>query len=258
MKSARRPFFRYCRIALKSIRKRKVAFGLRMLTAIDSWPKCFPRTLGRSKQAQGAQRSCLLPGTASTPAPCRGKPRRSRSGSTAMVNGGPLDFVLIDGCHGLPLAIIDWFYAAQRLRSGGIVVVDDTHLLPVSTGLLAFFEADPRWKIAQEEPKWRACRRTHDGPVTEEWVDEGFLGEAHSTKWKGRMYRATPARLRQPIQSLAHKFKEGRQEGGPEHEAQSTGLRHIDAARSTRPTPRRNRTHLTMRSLSSVVRGCVS
>jgi predicted O-methyltransferase YrrM len=124
-----------------------------------------------------------------------------------MVNDGPLDFVLIDGCHGFPLAIIDWFYAAQRLRSGGIVLVDDTHLPQVSTGLLAFLDADPRWEIAQEERKWRAYRRTDDGPLTEEWVDQGFLGDARITTWKGRVYRAIPTRLRQPIRSLTHKFK---------------------------------------------------
>ena len=49
-----------------------------------------------------------------------------------------LDLVLIDGGHAFPLPIIDWYYAASRLRAGGILVVDDLQLAPVSEALIHF------------------------------------------------------------------------------------------------------------------------
>jgi hypothetical protein len=56
-----------------------------------------------------------------------------------------LDLVLIDGCHGFPIPAIDWFYTAPKLRIGGIVIVDDTHIW---TGLILK-------KFLQSEPEWR-------------------------------------------------------------------------------------------------------
>jgi predicted O-methyltransferase YrrM len=44
------------------------------------------------------------------------------------LGGAPLDFVLIDGDHAFPVPFIDFLYAAGRLRPGGILMVDDTHI----------------------------------------------------------------------------------------------------------------------------------
>jgi hypothetical protein len=44
------------------------------------------------------------------------------------LGSGPLDLVLVDGDHAFPVPFIDWFYAAERLRAGGLCIVDDTQL----------------------------------------------------------------------------------------------------------------------------------
>ena len=44
----------------------------------------------------------------------------------------PLDFVLIDGGHGFPTPMLDWFYGAGRLRRGGVAVFDDVQLPAVA------------------------------------------------------------------------------------------------------------------------------
>ena len=86
-----------------------------------------------------------------------------------------LDLVMVDGGHAFPLPTIDWYYAGQRLRRGGTLVVDDVQLPAVSRGLLPFLDADPRWKLLRATPKWRAYERDASGPLRESWDDQAFF-----------------------------------------------------------------------------------
>jgi predicted O-methyltransferase YrrM len=86
-----------------------------------------------------------------------------------------LDLVLIDGSHGFPAPIIDWFYGAGRLRAGGIVVVDDMNLPHVRLGLGVFLEHDRRWERLHSGDLWMACARHSTGPLREEWEAQPFI-----------------------------------------------------------------------------------
>lgn len=86
----------------------------------------------------------------------------------------PLDLVLIDGAHGFPVPVLDWYYAGGRLRRGGLLVVDDVHL-PAVHVLVGYLEADPRWEPVARTAKWRAYERRSEGPLSEEWVDQPFF-----------------------------------------------------------------------------------
>ncbi len=56
----------------------------------------------------------------------------------------PLDLVLIDGGHGFPMPVIDWYFTAGKLKQGGVMVIDDTHLW--SCGMLVdFLKQDAAW-----------------------------------------------------------------------------------------------------------------
>ncbi|MDQ3571562.1 MAG: class I SAM-dependent methyltransferase [Actinomycetota bacterium] len=62
----------------------------------------------------------------------------------------PLDLVLIDGGHAFPMPFIDWYYSAIRLRVGGCLLLDDTH---IRTGeiLREFLLSDTeRWRLVSE------------------------------------------------------------------------------------------------------------
>jgi predicted O-methyltransferase YrrM len=62
----------------------------------------------------------------------------------------PLDLVLIDGCHAVPYPMIDWFYVAERLKVGGHVIIDDTHLRS-GKDLQVFLQSErERWKPHHE------------------------------------------------------------------------------------------------------------
>jgi methyltransferase family protein len=95
-----------------------------------------------------------------------------------------LDLVFIDGCHGFPLPIIDWFYAASMLRAGGVAVLDDAQLLQVRLGLFDFLNRDPRWTRTRRRPKWVAYQRRESGALGEEWVQQPFLGMPMVNRYK--------------------------------------------------------------------------
>jgi predicted O-methyltransferase YrrM len=65
-----------------------------------------------------------------------------------------LDLVLIDGKHSVPWPFIDWFYTADKLKVGGVCVIDDIHLQSVLT-LVNFLKEEPRWELV-----WELKRRT--------------------------------------------------------------------------------------------------
>jgi len=87
---------------------------------------------------------------------------------------GPLDMVLIDGCHGFPMTIIDWYYGAGRLVRGGIVIFDDVQL-PAVEMIRALLVSDPRWAPEAGSPKWSAWRRLDEGPLGQDWFEQPWF-----------------------------------------------------------------------------------
>lgn len=85
-----------------------------------------------------------------------------------------LDLFFIDGGHGFPTPMIDWYYGAWRLRRGGFVVIDDIHLSAVRL-LLDYLDADLRWNAAERTGKWAAYERMSEGRLREEHSAQGFL-----------------------------------------------------------------------------------
>ncbi|MGH9434222.1 MAG: class I SAM-dependent methyltransferase [Terriglobia bacterium] len=59
-----------------------------------------------------------------------------------------LDLVLIDGKHAFPWPAIDWFYTADKLKQGGIVLLDDVEMRSVAI-LKDFMRVDPRWELTK-------------------------------------------------------------------------------------------------------------
>ena len=59
----------------------------------------------------------------------------------------PLDLVLVDGAHGFPYPILDWWYLAPRVRVGGLMLLDDAYMPPVGA-LVDALRAQPAWEVA--------------------------------------------------------------------------------------------------------------
>jgi predicted O-methyltransferase YrrM len=66
------------------------------------------------------------------------------------LKGPELDMVFIDGAHAFPWPVLDWYYTADRIKVGGLMILDDTHLRSVSI-LSEFLKADaPRWRFIKK------------------------------------------------------------------------------------------------------------
>jgi hypothetical protein len=64
----------------------------------------------------------------------------------------PLDLVLVDGDHAFPVPFIDWYYAAEWLRPGGLCILDDTQL---RTGAILhdfLLREAGRWRVHSRFP----------------------------------------------------------------------------------------------------------
>ncbi len=89
-----------------------------------------------------------------------------------LVDGGPLDLVLVDGDHAFPAPMLDWYYTADRVREGGHVVVDDVQLRPPRL-LRDFLRAEPGWQELPPVGRAAVFRRTGSGPATGRgWQDQ--------------------------------------------------------------------------------------
>ena len=90
-----------------------------------------------------------------------------------------LDLVLIDGDHAFPSPFIDWYYTADRLAIGGVMIVDDIQL--VTGRLLAdFMDADPKWdRLLYESSRFAVYRKIghpiHDGL----WFKQPYVADSH-------------------------------------------------------------------------------
>ena len=70
----------------------------------------------------------------------------------------PLDVVLIDGAHGFPYPILDWWHLASHVRLGGTVVLDDAYL-PAVAAIVDFARSSGAWRV-EDAVSFRTARLT--------------------------------------------------------------------------------------------------
>jgi predicted O-methyltransferase YrrM len=58
----------------------------------------------------------------------------------------PLDLALVDGAHGFPYPILDWWHLAPHLRVGGRMVLDDAYM-PAVGALVDALRASRAWAV---------------------------------------------------------------------------------------------------------------
>jgi predicted O-methyltransferase YrrM len=101
----------------------------------------------------------------------------------------PLDLALVDGGHGFPIPFFDYWYMSQRLRQGGLLIVDDVQLW---TGyiLKGFLESEPEWSVYRDwSPRTMVFRKEVDAIPYKEWTMQPYFTWnldrlQHGTRWR--------------------------------------------------------------------------
>jgi predicted O-methyltransferase YrrM len=88
----------------------------------------------------------------------------------------PLDLVLVDGAHGFPYPILDWWFLAGRVRLGGRMLLDDADMPPVRA-LVDALRAQPGWELEQPASfRTAVVRKVADGLPSFDWEGERIGG----------------------------------------------------------------------------------
>jgi len=128
----------------------------------------------------------------------------------------PLDIVLIDGAHGFPFPVLDWYYTAPHLRVGGRVLVDDAYQPSVNL-LTKFLRLSQAWELEAVLGYRTVCFRKLDSSyMSFEW-DDFALGRSRFDYLPPlpRLVAAARHRIldRSPLQRLLRRRSERRGRG---------------------------------------------
>jgi hypothetical protein len=106
----------------------------------------------------------------------------------------PLDLVLIDGGHGFPTPLVDWFYTAGKLKQGGYLIVDDIWVWSCQI-LRDFLIEQPQWELVTEfEGRTAVFRKKDDGSEWLEWTQQPLVARGGRLKWiNGELFLDEPA-----------------------------------------------------------------
>ncbi len=86
-----------------------------------------------------------------------------------------LDLVIIDGRHASPTPFIDWYYTAPKVKIGGILIIDDTHLWTGAT-LREFLISEQEWSLKKDfSGKTSMFVKLKEGSHSKEWTSQIYV-----------------------------------------------------------------------------------
>jgi Methyltransferase domain len=89
-----------------------------------------------------------------------------------------LDLALVDGAHGFPYPVLDWWHLAPRLKVGGRMLLDDAYL-PGVAAIVEYVKSSDAWELEPPVSFRTACIRKAR--------DEEPPGDADALAARGRM-----------------------------------------------------------------------
>jgi hypothetical protein len=83
------------------------------------------------------------------------------------------DLILIDGCHGFPTVLVDFYYAAKALKTGGVLIIDDLRIYTCDL-IASFMQSDPGWNVELMTIRFAIGVKIAE-TVDREWTDQPFV-----------------------------------------------------------------------------------
>ena len=96
-----------------------------------------------------------------------------------------LDFILIDGAHRFPYAILDWHFSHLKLRIGGVLAVDDFKM-PSVRFLVDFLLKESEWELIEPCENTIFFRKITQPSVSGDWLSQKINTDDYS--WKTTSY----------------------------------------------------------------------
>ena len=90
------------------------------------------------------------------------------------------DIVLIDGRHAFPTPFIDWYYLNDKIRVGGLVLVDDVQVW-TGTILRDFLLAEPEWVLEKDFRKTCVLKKVANGSNQKWFAEQPYV--ARLSRW---------------------------------------------------------------------------
>ncbi|AFZ22698.1 hypothetical protein Cylst_0338 [Cylindrospermum stagnale PCC 7417] len=88
-----------------------------------------------------------------------------------------LDLVLIDGRHAFPSPFIDWYYTCNKLKIGGMMIIDDTQIWTGSV-LKNFLLSEPEWELkADLSSKTAVFVKLEESSHAKNWSEQRFIAD---------------------------------------------------------------------------------
>lgn len=112
------------------------------------------------------------------------------------------DLILLDGKHAFPWPMIDWFFTADRLRRGGLMIIDDVRLRSVAI-LAEFMRIDPSWKLIRDfSGKTLVFRKVRDAIHDVAWHMQPFtVASGNGATVRASLLRRVARRLKRRLRA---------------------------------------------------------
>jgi predicted O-methyltransferase YrrM len=91
-------------------------------------------------------------------------------------HAGPYDAVLLDGPHGYPFPELEYYHFYPRIRSGGLLVVDDVQIATIGR-MADVLQEDAMWNLEALSEKTAIFRRTTAAtlpPSGDDWYAQDY------------------------------------------------------------------------------------